>query len=420
MDGANLIEKLDEILYVTDPDTYELLFANESCRQLIGTSDYRGEKCYRLLQGRQEPCEFCTEKGSFHWASASKRHYLQKGKLIQWKGKAVRLEVAMDVTKQENQERMLRQRLFSGQALVDCIRRLMRADSLEQAIQSVLSEVGAYYGADRVSLVELEEGGACAVWPPCDTAARGKLPWEDGGYWSSSVERCTYIDSEQLLREYPDQIGALRASGIHSLLTAPLLLEGRPTGGIAVENPKETDGEFLHALSCFAAIEFQRRRLLIELEYQNGHDALTGLFNRFQYLKYLDSSRITMLTSLGVVFCDINGLKQINDLHGHSEGDRVIIRVAQVLCACFPERQIYRLSGDEFVVLCENVAKDPFEKMVREAELQFQEERNGGVSMGSVWQEGAIDLRRMADLADAQMYEQKRKYYRKNPRRETD
>lgn len=79
-----------------------------------------------------------------------------------------------------------------------------------------------------------------------------------------------------------------------------------------------------------------------------------------------------------------------------------------MLCACFPERQIYRLSGDEFVVLCENVAKDPFEKMVREAELQFQEERNGGVSMGSVWQEGAIDLRRMADLADAQMCEQKR------------
>ena len=111
-----------------------------------------------------------------------------------------------------------------------------------------------------------------------------------------------------------------------------------------------------------------------------------------------------------------NGLKQINDTQGHGYGDQVIVRTADILQRSFVSHKVYRLSGDEFVVFCENVSQDIFQQMVEKAQHKFAGEQNNGISMGVVWSDKEIDLPLFIRQADEQMYHKKQCYYQQHPR----
>ncbi|MFQ8581982.1 MAG: hypothetical protein ACLSA6_05265 [Holdemania massiliensis] len=56
-----LLEELNDVIYVSDPNTYELLFINRTIKEDLNIiDDYIGKKCYAVLQGRDSPCPFCT------------------------------------------------------------------------------------------------------------------------------------------------------------------------------------------------------------------------------------------------------------------------------------------------------------------------------------------------------------------------
>jgi len=88
-------------------------------------------------------------------------------------------------------------------------------------------------------------------------------------------------------------------------------------------------------------------------------DALTGLGSRHSYEAMLEGMEKRLekdpSTSFGVVFCDLNNLKFVNDVHGHTAGDQYISTVAAMLVECFSTAdQIYRVGGDEFVAAYTN------------------------------------------------------------------
>jgi diguanylate cyclase (GGDEF)-like protein len=89
------------------------------------------------------------------------------------------------------------------------------------------------------------------------------------------------------------------------------------------------------------------------------HDALTGLPNRTLMLERLDHAvvrarRSHKLTAL--LFVDLDRFKDINDTYGHQAGDELLIAVAQRLRTLLrPGDTLARLSGDEFVALCEEL-----------------------------------------------------------------
>lgn len=90
------------------------------------------------------------------------------------------------------------------------------------------------------------------------------------------------------------------------------------------------------------------------------HDALTGLPNRVLLLERLDHAvhrgrRSNKLAA--VLFADLDQFKLVNDLHGHSVGDELLMAVARRLTSVLrPGDTLARMSGDEFVVLCEDLA----------------------------------------------------------------
>jgi diguanylate cyclase (GGDEF)-like protein len=99
------------------------------------------------------------------------------------------------------------------------------------------------------------------------------------------------------------------------------------------------------------------RRLRDELAHLASHDGLTGVANRRQVLDRFAAMAAGSGTSMGVVFCDVDGLKAINDTYGHAAGDAVLTAVASRLAATIRSHDdVGRIGGDEFVVLLDRIS----------------------------------------------------------------
>ena len=108
-----------------------------------------------------------------------------------------------------------------------------------------------------------------------------------------------------------------------------------------------------------ASGELEARR---ELEHRALHDTLTSLPNRELLLDRLSvalARRVRAGTSVGVIFIDLDDFKQINDDYGHPVGDELLVSVAQRLKREVRDGDtVARYGGDEFVVLCEDLASE--------------------------------------------------------------
>ena len=104
-----ILDEIDDLVYISDLETYELLYMNQACQKFyLGNthSYYHGQKCYRVLYGKEKPCEFCSnfyliQNTSYVWEQYqphTNQHFLVKDRLIQWDNRVARIEFAMDVT----------------------------------------------------------------------------------------------------------------------------------------------------------------------------------------------------------------------------------------------------------------------------------------------------------------------------------
>ena len=115
----SMFDSMDEVIYVADPQTHELLYLNGPARK--GWGDRVGESCYRVLQNRDTPCPFCTNDRIFGenagqayiWEfqnTVNKRWYRCVDRAIRWSdGRMVRFEFAIDIHDSKEHEEMLEQ-----------------------------------------------------------------------------------------------------------------------------------------------------------------------------------------------------------------------------------------------------------------------------------------------------------------------
>jgi diguanylate cyclase (GGDEF)-like protein len=118
------------------------------------------------------------------------------------------------------------------------------------------------------------------------------------------------------------------------------------------------------------------------------------------------------LQSLGVVVADINGLKHVNDTQGHAAGDQLIKDACALVCDYFSGESVFRIGGDEFVVLLQGEGCDTMHEVIRELNRKVEkniETNDVVVSVGhSVLDQNDQRLNDVFERADHMMYERKK------------
>ncbi|MGD1983903.1 MAG: EAL domain-containing protein, partial [Chromatiaceae bacterium] len=157
------------------------------------------------------------------------------------------------------------------------------------------------------------------------------------------------------------------------------------------------------------------------LDHLKHHDPLTGLPNRIRFRSRLasaieDSDLAQML--IGVMFIDLDRFKQVNDSHGHSTGDQMLVQISERLRRVFRQDDLVaRLGGDEFAVLLQNLHERSemsqlADKALAAIERPYQIDGQrfySGASIGiAVAPDDSMDPDELIRQADAAMYVAKR------------
>jgi diguanylate cyclase (GGDEF)-like protein len=101
---------------------------------------------------------------------------------------------------------------------------------------------------------------------------------------------------------------------------------------------------------------------------------------------------------------------------GHQAGDELLLRASRCLKNVFYKYSLFRIGGDEFLVLCSGIEKEKLEKKVEELKVHLHED-HAMMAVGSVWRPDSTEnMDKLLMEADAHMYEDKRGYYEKNDR----
>ncbi len=100
--------------------------------------------------------------------------------------------------------------------------------------------------------------------------------------------------------------------------------------------------------------------------YLSFHDKLTGLYNRAFFEEELKRLNTKRQLPLSIIFCDVNGLKKMNDNYGYDQGDLLLRKVSEVLRSCFRnEDVVVRWGGDEFIIVLPNTDEKDTEDVIK-------------------------------------------------------
>lgn len=161
-----------------------------------------------------------------------------------------------------------------------------------------------------------------------------------------------------------------------------------------------------------------RKKAEAYLEYLGKHDVLTGLRNRAYYTEELNRLARKGPWPVAVIAIDLNGLKSINDEHGHAVGDALLRRAGEVLAkAVDAPGCAARIGGDEFCVLLpgadDRAAQALVERIGSLLELnnQFYTGQPLSLAMGMAVARGGDQIAAAVHGADRAMYSAKARYY---------
>ena len=221
---------------------------------------------------------------------------------------------------------------------------------------------------------------------------------------------------------------ACRRVGVRSMIVIPLIHAGETVGVLKAGSARpgafnSRDAEMLELLSKVvgAAMYWATRYGQDDLFHRATHDHLTGLANRSLFMDRLRHAVMQtgrMAPAVAVLTVDMDGLKQINDEHGHAAGDAALVAFGEALCAgARGTDTVARLGGDEFaVILSPFPTADGLNQTVERYQSQLDRcldfrgtaLRLRGSIGGAVCPHDTPEVGRLIELADQRMYEAKR------------
>lgn len=313
-----------------------------------------------------------------------------------------------------------------------CIK-LRGSDDVQKAFQEVVEDIRTICGSDHCCIL-LTDSKKCSCTVFAESLREGTnllsmSKYIDGFYaitetWPDTLAGSTCIivkderDMEKLWEQNPIWGESLDQAGVKSIVLFPLRHGAELLGYMWALNFNVADAmkikETLEVTTFFLASEIASYQLLNRLEIMSTIDSLTGIKNRNVMNNHVDqivSGQEPM--PLAVLFADLNGLKRMNDVQGHSAGDKMLQSAASILQGVFHDGEVYRAGGDEFMVLVPEIEEDELQKRIARVNLLSKKTEDVSFSIGVCY--GESNIRRAMRLADERMYAEKSAYYDAHP-----
>ena len=297
-------------------------------------------------------------------------------------------------------------------------------EEYDVAMNHALRELSRVLHPDRLYILETDgktvsntfEWCAPGVTPEIDTLQNLDYAQYIGG-WEKFLEHSTSVvieDIEVLKDDDPVDYWNLKRQGIERIIDAPIYHDGKIIGYLGADNYEKSDMintvAILETVSYFISSKITNHRLMEELEYASCYDALTGLHNRNACMEKIDFL-MQHPSCVGIVYADVNGLKEINDTRGHQAGDEALQRAAHLLAKCYGSENAYRMGGDEFLVLMPLVKELDFKASFRRLRELVGREQDLSIALGSDWVADTAQLNEAICRTDQRMYSDKVEYY---------
>ena len=430
---ASFVGGEGDMAYLVEPDTYNLICGNKAFYDRIGLSDAEclGLKCYEAMHRRTSPCPFCSKANwstdkFFLWKNlngALEQEFLIKNKLVQWQGKEALLALAIDISNDKSIVDSLENGATESHSIISGIQRMTEAPDLVSAMDNALETVGYFFRADAVRFWRRPDPDAdyeCAfAWRkrPRESDARtdaqdsrAVTAWLRDKKWIRPI----MIESREAMLCYSfDMYQGMQRSNIHNQRWVQLRDGETEMGCLSIENISSNfqNEAFLESFSGFIVGELKKRSLMETILYASSHDSWTNLLSRGSYEKYVQDYDPDAQPSLGIMSANLNNLKGINNTKGFQAGDYYIKHCAAMLREVFGQYAVYRLNGDEFLVVAGGPSFEEWQRMVTEFQERAAAVEQFSVSVGAAWDNVEKDFTELLEQASRAMKASKRRFY---------
>ena len=332
-----------------------------------------------------------------------------------------------EFTKQAEPSRMAEVSMETAELVLRSCLLLSKEENFADSLDIVTKDICTAAGADacRIILIDPEHK---AVTTLSDAVSGSRMPGRTPSYeivktWEPiiGVSNEVIIKDRQRMTELaelnPSWVKDMQDNNVETLVLIPLKKIETIIGYLYVTNydvRKTVEvKEMIEVMSFFLGMEIANNQLRSELEYRYTHDDLTGVRSRSAMIALTAQlMREEGTRPFGVVNMDVNGLKLVNDQKGHEAGDQMIVVNVKAMKEIFGSENIYRVGGDEFLAILTGGTKEDFETKV--ARLRALPKTEGGVniSVGSCWAGTERSTSEALHLADEDMYQEKKQYYK--------
>ncbi|MBN4047573.1 sensor domain-containing diguanylate cyclase [Acidimicrobiaceae bacterium AH-315-P05] len=316
---------------------------------------------------------------------------------------------------------MISFRKISNRLYLDRTIELLADDAdLDTTLHAALSYLSEEVGSVAASITTRIGGELILIRSP--TTGDGKLAELYEGWGPLGVEKLREPVIHNIDELEPAESALARAAGVSHVVSLPIRDNNDHVAGAIVwwtpytalfADPPNGAGRFVSRIVRLAILQERARRSLL---HQTRHDPLTGLANRTGLDRVLDNLTAEDLP-VGLLYCDLDQFKRINDTFGHSVGDIVLRQVARRIGVAIRADDVaVRMGGDEFVVVCPRVVDVDTAAAITERVRNRVEQSSGinetgitpYISIGYAVANYLGDLGTLVESADDALYENKR------------
>lgn len=240
--------------------------------------------------------------------------------------------------------------------------------------------------------------------------------WAQSDAYGSSFEKIFHTVNDETRFFEPNLVEKILETGQPVRPKRNVILLAKDGVEYCIENSgtpiKDANGTIYGAVIVFRDIT-EEKEYFNEMKYLSCHDTLTGLSNRAKFEKELERLVADNVYPVSVIMGDVNGLKFVNDVFGHQEGDKLLKTVGNILKeSCRQGDLAARFGGDEFIIILAGTSYEESDSICRRIMVKCEQHGSSAIkpsiSLGvATKSEPYQDIGNIIKSAESRMYRNK-------------